>query len=100
MRLCGATHTHTFSLTHPPARLVQGDITVGVKFEDQVVSSQTVRELTVEVLSAAGLANADKKGMSDPYCLVYWNEKRVGQTAVVTDNQVCACVCVCVCVCV
>jgi hypothetical protein len=67
--------------------LVQGDISVGFHFESRVINSKFVREIKINVLSAKGLANADgKKGKSDPYALVFWNGKRIGQTMPQHDN--------------
>jgi hypothetical protein len=67
--------------------LVQGNITLAFSFVHQVVNSKFVREIKLNVLSCKGLANADgKRGKSDPYALIYWNGKRIGQTMPQHDN--------------
>ena len=39
----------------------------------------------ITIISANGLINADMFDKSDPYCVIYWNGKRVGKTSTI-DN--------------
>lgn len=42
--------------------------------------------LHLQIVRASGLLKADYFGLSDPYCVVYFNDKEVGRTPIVPDN--------------
>lgn len=42
--------------------------------------------LHVQIVRSTGLLKADYFGLSDPYCVVYFNDKEVGRTPIVPDN--------------
>ena len=36
--------------------------------------------------SATNLAGEDRDNLSDPYCLVFWNGRRIGRTLIITNT--------------
>ena len=42
--------------------------------------------LHLQIVRGTGLLKADYFGLSDPYCVVYFNDKEVGRTPIVPDN--------------
>jgi Ca2+-dependent lipid-binding protein len=52
---------------------------------DEKTESEIVIHL--QVCAARGLAKADTFGSADPYVKVFWNNQRVGTTAVISNNQ-------------
>jgi hypothetical protein len=47
-------------------------------------AQDTLRELVI--VDAVGLRNADRLGSSDPYAVVLWDGRRIGETHVVSDS--------------
>ena len=68
-----------------PNALVQGALKVQLTFKKRMVKVAQDKQLELNILSAAGLAAADKTGDSDPYCIVYWDGQEIGRTPPV-DN--------------
>ena len=46
-----------------------------------------MRCIRLQVLNASGLAQADAKGKSDPYVLVYFNDVKIGQTEHIENDH-------------
>eukprot|EP00946_MAST-07B_sp_MAST-7B-sp1_P000986 g986.t1 len=42
--------------------------------------------LTLQIIRANGLRQADYFGLSDPYCVVYFDDKEVGRTPIIPDT--------------
>eukprot|EP00937_MAST-01D_sp_MAST-1D-sp2_P001602 g1602.t1 len=72
-------------------RFVQGKLQLGFNIIAEEVDAGPPKNLEVEVLSAAGLANADegkgKAAMSDPFAIVFWNDQKVHTTRHFVDNN-------------
>jgi hypothetical protein len=59
-----------------------------VKCFKNVTRDSKMRSLEVDVCEAHGLAKADSGAdKSDPYVLVYWNGKKIGETEMISDDH-------------
>ena len=54
----------------------------GGGFMGKLASRAPLKSLQITVAHAKELAATGKDGFSDPYCMLYWNKKRVGKTKV------------------
>ena len=48
--------------------------------------AQLVQVVLLQVHAAHGLGKADADGSSDPYCVMFWNNREAGQTSVIYDT--------------
>jgi len=87
LKLPPANEPTTFELEHDLEQArepLQGNLQV--KFRPPI-SNQRFGLVTVHVLAARNLLSGDKRGKSDPYVLLHWNNMRVGQSSVVMNDH-------------
>jgi hypothetical protein len=60
---------------------------VAAEAQSKYAQMHMVTTLKLTVLAAFDLAQADLSGKSDPYCIVYFNDVKIGQTAAIENDH-------------
>jgi hypothetical protein len=67
---------------HPKLQLFQPKGGKSGGFMQKLAKRAPLKSLQITIAHGKELAATGKDGFSDPYCMVYWNKKRVGKTKV------------------